>query len=122
MPFDDTTPALELQPNGRTYRTLHPITWTPRRPNRRGYRPVTVPAGFLTDFASVPRMFWGLFPPAGRWSLAAIVHDYLCRAEPQGWDSKLAAQCFRTIMRELGVGWLRRSIMYRAVRIGGPRF
>lgn len=41
---------------------------------------VTVPFGFSTDFASVPResvIAWGMF--GGRAMRAAVVHDYLCR-------------------------------------------
>ena len=38
---------------------------------------VMVPVGFVTDLASVPRALWDLFPPEGRYTEAAIVHDYL---------------------------------------------
>ena len=36
-----------------------------------------VPAGFETDGASVPRLLWAVFSPAGVLFQAAIVHDYL---------------------------------------------
>lgn len=39
---------------------------------------VYVPRGYLTDGASVPRIFWNLIPPWGKYGQAAIVHDYLC--------------------------------------------
>jgi hypothetical protein len=39
---------------------------------------VTVPAGYLTDGASVPRVFWSLIPPWGAYGQAAVVHDLLC--------------------------------------------
>jgi hypothetical protein len=39
---------------------------------------VTVPAGYLTDGASVPRIFWSLLPPWGANGQAAVVHDLLC--------------------------------------------
>lgn len=39
---------------------------------------VNVPAGYLTDGASVPRLFWGLIPPWGKYGQAAVVHDILC--------------------------------------------
>ena len=38
---------------------------------------VTVPPGFKTDFASVPRPFWFWISPWGRHGRAAIVHDFL---------------------------------------------
>lgn len=39
---------------------------------------VTVPAGYLTDGASVPRVFWSMLPPWGAYGQAAVVHDLLC--------------------------------------------
>ncbi len=39
-----------------------------------------VPKGFNCDGASVPRIFWPLYPPVGtRYSPAAWIHDYLYR-------------------------------------------
>ncbi|MVM39456.1 DUF1353 domain-containing protein [Spirosoma sp. HMF3257] len=37
---------------------------------------VEVPAGFITDFASVPVFLWGFFPPIGRHNRACVLHDY----------------------------------------------
>jgi len=37
----------------------------------------TVPAGFETDGASVPRALWWLFSPAGVLFQASVIHDYL---------------------------------------------
>lgn len=39
---------------------------------------VTVPAGYLTDGASVPQLLWNLLPPWGSYGQAAVVHDLLC--------------------------------------------
>lgn len=39
---------------------------------------VTVPAGYLTDGASVPRLAWSIIPPWGSYGQAAVVHDLLC--------------------------------------------
>ena len=38
---------------------------------------VEVPVGFMTDFASIPRLLWWLWPPAGPWAKAAALHDWL---------------------------------------------
>ena len=38
---------------------------------------ITVPKGFITDFASTPSLFWTTFPPWGRYGCAAVVHDFL---------------------------------------------
>lgn len=37
---------------------------------------VTVPKGYVTDFASVPVVLWGVFPPIGRHNRATILHDF----------------------------------------------
>lgn len=38
---------------------------------------IEVPAGFVTDFATVPRVFWILLPPDGKYARASSIHDYL---------------------------------------------
>ena len=78
---------------------------------------VTVPAKFLTDFASVPRLLWPLCPPAGQWCEAAVVHDYLCRTVT--CSRFLADAVFREAMARLGVPLWRRVLMYYAVRCYG---
>ena len=41
-------------------------------------RHVSIPAGYLTDGASVPKIFWNIIPPWGIYGQAAVVHDILC--------------------------------------------
>jgi len=73
---------------------------------------VRVPMGFVTDWASVPRVLWPIFPPRGPWNRAAIVHDFLC---VEG-DRFLADAIFRVAMRETNVPRWRKLLMYYAVR------
>jgi len=50
------------------------------------YEPITIslsnneileiPIGFITDFASVPRIFWSAISSIGHYNLASIIHDY----------------------------------------------
>ena len=78
---------------------------------------IRVPSGFITDFASVPRLFWRLIPPWGKYARAAVVHDWLyCSHE---LSRKESDRVFEHLMKELGVGWLKRKTMYRAVRAAG---
>ncbi len=52
---------------------------------------VVVPAGFLTDWASIPRVLRTIFEPRDpRWSAAAAVHD---RCYEQGKVSRMVADC-----------------------------
>jgi len=53
-----------------------PISWTPN-PGQERYEAVSVPNGFVTDFASIPRIFWSALRPDGEHAYAAVVHDYL---------------------------------------------
>jgi len=78
-----------------------------------------VPERERTDFASVPRMFAWFLPRYGRYTKAAILHDHLWRvAVPNGLSRLDADGIFRQAMRELGVPFLRRWIMWAAVRWG----
>jgi hypothetical protein len=45
---------------------------------------IVIPEGFVTDGASIPRLIQGVLPAWGRWSRAAIIHDYLCRSIDDG--------------------------------------
>ena len=87
-----------------------------------------VPVGFLTDFASVPRLLQGIVPKMGSHDRAAVVHDYLYReapqvlVEPEGCKQisrRDADGVFLRIMREQHVGCLRRCVLYWGVRLGG---
>ena len=79
-----------------------------------------VVAGMKTDFASVPRVFVWFLPRYGRYTLAAILHDHLWRNEaPAGRITYVEADgIFRRAMRELGVPFAKRWIMWAAVRWG----
>lgn len=74
--------------------------------------------GDRTDFASVPRIFVWLLPRYGRYTKAAILHDHLWRnLATTGQISWVDADAtFRRAMRELGVPFLRRWLMWAAVR------
>lgn len=81
---------------------------------------ITVPAGFVTDLATVPRVLWPLMAPSGQHQLAAIVHDYLYQCV--GAVSRfLADAIFRDLMSHLDVPLWRRVLAYYAVRAFGGR-
>ncbi len=79
-----------------------------------------VPAGFRTDFASVPRVVTWLVPRFGAYTLAAILHDWLCSEGIRSGavTSRDADGIFRRVMRESGVPVLRRWMMWAGVRWG----
>jgi len=103
------TVKIELLPDGRRGRLLEPIALLSR------CHVINVPRGFVTDFASVPRLFWRIIPPWGEYALASVVHDYLCT---QGrFPRKEADLIFLDLMKRLGVPLWKRQAMYRAVRL-----
>jgi hypothetical protein len=82
-----------------------------------------IPSGFYTDGASVPRLFWNIFSPFGSYFSAALVHDFLYSKDSTElfhiWDRKEADLIFLQAMKDIGVSWLTRRTIYRAVRLGG---
>ena len=79
-----------------------------------------VPAGFRTDFATVPRVVTWLIPRFGAYTLAAILHDWLCGQGIRTGvvSAREADGIFRRVMRESGVPVLRRWMMWAGVRWG----
>jgi len=74
---------------------------------------ITVPADFLTDFASIPRIFHWLYSPTGPWGKAAVIHDYLYQTGI--FTKRVADAIFYDGMLASGVPWWRRWIMFKAV-------
>jgi hypothetical protein len=80
-------------------------------------RMIQVPAGFVTDFATIPRAFWQVLPVHGRYGKAAIVHDYLYWTQSCSRDQ--ADRIMLRAMTASGVKRKTRFAIYRAVRLGG---
>lgn len=79
---------------------------------------ITVPAGFVTDYASIPRRLWSVYSPHDQYSRAAIVHDYLYWS--QLCSRKQADNLFMIAMKESNVPFGTREAVYRVVKsIGG---
>lgn len=80
-------------------------------------RKFVVPEAFVTDFASVPRLFQRVLPQRGRYSPAAVAHDWLY------WSGTLSKKDADLVLldlaKRLGVGWVDRQMLYQGVRIGG---
>jgi hypothetical protein len=82
---------------------------------------VCVPAGFVTDYASIPQVLWTLAPKWGKYGKAAIVHDYLYSTHEK--SRKEADDIFYDAMIVLGVPKWKAKTMYRAVRwFGGKSY
>lgn len=81
-------------------------------------RDIEVPEGYVTDLASVPRLFRFIVPVANAKNRkAAVVHDYLC-TNPEGLvkNQKQADKVFREALSVVGVGRFRSAALYYPVR------
>lgn len=79
---------------------------------------LTVPAGFRSDYATIPRCLWWLFNPAGPYRRAAILHDYLYSRLAR-CSRFVADAIFREAMARSGVPLHTRLTIYFAVRTFG---
>jgi hypothetical protein len=84
----------------------------------------TVPTGFTTDGASIPKpgqwlTGWDPWEPPQKW--AAIVHDWLYCAPNVA--KKYADRAFRAVLQAEGSNWWQVNVMYAAVALfGGPAY
>lgn len=103
--------------DGRRWRVIEAFEYVPLKDSV-----VLVPAGFLTDFASIPRVFWRVIgPPTGfgsPYGKAAVLHDFLYQC-PGRRTRKDCDDVFLDAMEMSGVGRVRRTVIYLAVRAGG---
>ena len=82
---------------------------------------ILVPEGFVTDGASIPRIFWRLIgsPFQPRYMRAALVHDFLYK---NGLLTRRKADdIFRAFLLADEVGRVLASVMWIALRVGGSR-
>lgn len=80
-------------------------------------RAITVPAGYETDLASVPRLPFVYWLTGGTSNEAAVVHDYLYSTHLV--DRKTADAVLKEASGVTGVPAWRRWLMWAGVRIGG---
>lgn len=85
---------------------------------------VTVPAGYVTDFASVPKIPLAWLAAGGTAYEAAVIHDWLYTVHSDNGKPITRAQADAVFREAIGVsedsnapGWL----MWLAVRMGGWR-
>ena len=85
--------------------------------------PITIPKGFRTDGASIPLILRPFFERYGKSAEAAVIHDYLySKFNDTGINRELADKIFLFILKENGVSWRVRNMMYKAVRMFGEVF
>lgn len=80
---------------------------------------ICVPTGFVTDGASIPRLFWNIFQPFGKHFGSAVIHDYNYSKYNTTFTRKKSDDIFLEGMKVLGVGFVKRGTIFAAVRMFG---
>ena len=79
---------------------------------------VDVSIGFMTDFASIPRIFWVVLPKWGKYGNAAVVHDWLYWSQ-----DRIRADADQIMFEAMGVlavpDWKRYAIYWAVRAFGG---
>jgi len=101
------------------YFLLDSITWKPNAEQATQFDPVKVPLGFVTDLASIPRIFFTLLRPDDDYAYAAIVHDYLYWTQAR--TRTVSDQIFKMAMRDFSVARWKLYAIYQAVSWFGGR-
>jgi hypothetical protein len=134
-----TTPLEVEFMDGKSWKVQHPFTYHLGDKTSPDF--IEVPVGFITDFASVPRILWVLLPPTGSYGKAAVIHDWLYQGGKIISEYPVTAKDGGAIyvrqthylvagrrdadailleaMGVLGVRWWTRYIVYLGVRFGG---
>lgn len=81
-----------------------------------------VPAGALTDGASIPRWLWAIVggPYEGAYREAAVVHDRYCCTRDEPWWK--VHRMFFDACIAAGVPRTKAKILYAGVLLGGPKW
>ena len=120
MPFFNYL-QVELKPGSASRTLMTPLIYLSiEKPLANGRAVVEVPRGFRTDFASIPRFLWPIFPPdAGDTRRAATLHDFLYCQPHCGFNRAQADALFRLALKEDGAVWIKRWLFWLGVRLGG---
>jgi hypothetical protein len=123
MPVHPLTPEELIKEFGsrrkQYYRTFAPITFR----SARFMVEIAVPAGFLTDLASVPAYLRSIVDNDDPGVLLpAIVHDYVCRCEGRvaggPFSRREADDMMLEGMEVCGLPTTKRRLVYFAIRFG----
>lgn len=100
----------------RFWYLLDDIGWQPN-PGQESHKAVTVPKGFVTDFASIPRAFWSALPTDGPYYYSSVIHDYLY------WEQTVTREEADLIllysMQDFHIGQVTIDAVYYGVKAGG---
>lgn len=112
------SPLVVQYEDGRNWVVYEPFTYISPRIT------ITIPKGFETDFASIPRILWRWMPPTD-WRIGkpSIIHDFIYRNPSILFTRQEADSELREAMHCVGASLFDRNAVYYAVRgFGGHSF
>jgi len=77
---------------------------------------IIVPVDYITDFASVPRIFWAIISPIDRHAKAAVIHDYLYDY-PEYYSRKEIDNIFLEGLNVLNIKPWKKHCLFYGVRL-----
>lgn len=102
-----------------TYFLTKRISWKPNANQDVKLPKISVPIGFVTDFASIPRLFWSLLRPDGNYAYAAVIHDFLYWTQLTTREN--SDMIFKLAMGDFKIPKTEADAIYAAVRAGGGK-
>lgn len=99
------------------YFTLKPTEWRPDKGDTDNLPSVQVPVGFVTDLASIPRIFYSALRPDGSYAHAAVIHDYMYWTQTSSRET--ADKVLKRAMEYLEINPVTVASIYQAVRLFG---
>ena len=80
------------------------------------------PKGSIVDGSSIPRAFWRVIgsPFVGLHRRASIIHDVYCVTKSEPYEK--VHRMYYDAIRCDGLSKFKAKLMYRAIKIGGPKW
>lgn len=119
-PIPRSTKAPWLEPSANKIELTKDFVFRVQDPKTGVDEVVVVPKGYRSDWSSIPRLLWFVYPP--NYSEAregAIAHDYLYSHLHWYYKKKFADRLLRAFMRRCGASKTAQQAFYWAVRLGG---
>lgn len=106
---------VQVMDNGKTFKLVEPFSY--RFKGNKWATVITAQVGFISDFASIPRLVRIIIPKLGKYTEAAVIHDFSYQYPSS--SRKKADVIFLAGMRDSGVVFWKRYLMYWSVRLFG---
>lgn len=120
MPFAKDSVSVRIFRYGKLPKLTSDLIY--KYPDNEGHLQITIPKGFETDFASIPRIFWSIVAPIGKHTLPSVLHDYLYEyGYSMDITRKKADKMFYDAMIESKVARITANILWLCVRVFGYR-